>query len=45
MPQDIFPYFVSKKLGIDCYIIKSTSVQNSVLFDNLTSEPIIMNCS
>ena len=40
MPQDIFPYFVSKKLGIDCYIIKSTSVQNSILFDkNLTSEP------
>lgn len=40
MPQDIFPYFISKKIGISCYIIKSTSVENSILFDqNLTSEP------
>ena len=40
MPQDIFPYYISKKMGIDCYILKSTSIENSILFDrNLTSEP------
>ena len=40
MPQDIFPYYIAKKMGIDCFILKSTHVENSILFDrNLTSEP------